>query len=78
MPAPLKPADLMEACLERIANREPTIHAFAFHDASAVRATVPRPGPLRGIPIGVKDVLGYGRYARAVRLPHLVRMAAEG
>ena len=25
----LKPADLMDACLERIAAREPEIHAFA-------------------------------------------------
>src|SRR5690242_4971457 len=56
----LKPADLMEACLERIAAREPTIHAFAFHDPSAVRAAVPRPGKLRGIPVGVKDVLDTG------------------
>jgi Asp-tRNA(Asn)/Glu-tRNA(Gln) amidotransferase A subunit family amidase len=53
----LRPADLMEACLERIAAREPTIHAFAFHDPSAVRTAVSRPGKLRGIPVGVKDVL---------------------
>jgi Asp-tRNA(Asn)/Glu-tRNA(Gln) amidotransferase A subunit family amidase len=56
----LKPADLMEACLERIAGREPIIHAFAFHDPSAVRAAMPGPGKLRGIPIGVKDVLDTG------------------
>jgi Asp-tRNA(Asn)/Glu-tRNA(Gln) amidotransferase A subunit family amidase len=53
----LKPADLVEACLERIAAREPMIHAFAFHDPAAVKAMVPRPGKLHGIPIGVKDVL---------------------
>jgi Asp-tRNA(Asn)/Glu-tRNA(Gln) amidotransferase A subunit family amidase len=56
----LKPADLMEACLDRIAAREPVIHAFAFHDPSIVRATVPRPGKLHGIPVGVKDVLDTG------------------
>jgi Asp-tRNA(Asn)/Glu-tRNA(Gln) amidotransferase A subunit family amidase len=56
----LKPADLMEACLDRIAAREPVIHAFAFHDPAAVRATVPRPGKLHGIPVGVKDVLDTG------------------
>jgi Asp-tRNA(Asn)/Glu-tRNA(Gln) amidotransferase A subunit family amidase len=53
----LKPADLMDACLDRIAAREPTIHAFAFHDPASVRAAVPRPGRLHGIPVGVKDVL---------------------
>ena len=53
----LKPADLMAACLDRIAAREPILHAFAFHDPAAVSATVPLPGRLHGIPIGVKDVL---------------------
>ena len=53
----LKPADLMEACLDRIAAREPTIHAFAFHDAALARAAAPKSGPLHGIPVGVKDVL---------------------
>jgi Asp-tRNA(Asn)/Glu-tRNA(Gln) amidotransferase A subunit family amidase len=53
-------ADLMEAYLERIAAREPVIHAFAFHDASAVRTAVPRAGKLLGIPVGVKDVLDTG------------------
>ena len=53
----LKPADLMEACLDRIAAREPVIHAFAHHDPTAARAAKPGTGPLHGIPIGVKDVL---------------------
>ncbi len=53
----LKPADLMEACLDRIAAREPVINAFAFHDPAAVRAATPRPGRLHGIPVGIKDVL---------------------
>ena len=56
----LKPADLMEACLARIAEREPTIHAFAHLDPAAGRAAVPGPGPLHGIPIGIKDVLDTG------------------
>ncbi len=60
---------LMEACLARIAAREPTVHAFAWFDADAARAAAraARPGPLHGIPLGVKDVLdtadmpsGYG------------------
>ncbi len=60
----LKPADLMEACLDRIAEREPSIHAFAHLDPAAARAAVPRPGTrmgkLHGIPVGVKDVLDTG------------------
>jgi Asp-tRNA(Asn)/Glu-tRNA(Gln) amidotransferase A subunit family amidase len=56
----LKPADLMEACLDRIAERDPTIHAFAFHDPDAARSAVPRAGRLHGIPVGVKDVLDTG------------------
>jgi Asp-tRNA(Asn)/Glu-tRNA(Gln) amidotransferase A subunit family amidase len=55
-----KPADLMEACLDRIAEREPVIHAFAFHDPDAARSAVPRTGRLQGIPVGVKDVLDTG------------------
>ena len=56
----LKPADLMEACLARIAEREPTIHAFAHFDPAAARAAVSGPGLLHGIPVGVKDVLDTG------------------
>jgi len=54
---------LMDACLERIAQREPTVCAFAHIDADAARAaahTASRlagDGPLAGIPIGIKDVL---------------------
>ena len=60
---------LTEACLDRIARREPDLHVFAHHDPTAVRAEArtARSGPLQGIPIGVKDVLdtadqpsGYG------------------
>ena len=63
----LRPEDLVEACLARIAAREPAVRAFAHFDAAQVRKTAARPGPLHGIPIGVKDVLdtadmpsGYG------------------
>ena len=48
---------LLEACLARIAAREPAVQAMAFLDAEAVRRTVPEPGPLHGVPVGVKDVL---------------------
>jgi Asp-tRNA(Asn)/Glu-tRNA(Gln) amidotransferase A subunit family amidase len=47
---------LVEACLARIADREPVIHAFAHFDPILARRSA-RPGPLHGLPIGVKDVL---------------------
>ena len=55
----LNATELMEACLARIATREATIQAMAFLDpAAALRAAgQARPGPLHGLPIGVKDVL---------------------
>jgi Asp-tRNA(Asn)/Glu-tRNA(Gln) amidotransferase A subunit family amidase len=46
-----------EACLERITAREGAVRAFAHHDPALVRAAMPRPGPLSGMPLGVKDVL---------------------
>jgi Asp-tRNA(Asn)/Glu-tRNA(Gln) amidotransferase A subunit family amidase len=59
----LTAAALMTAYLDRIAERETTVHAFAFLDpAAAMRAAeqADRRGPtgvLHGLPIGVKDVL---------------------
>jgi amidase len=55
----LRPQDLTEAYLDRIAKRESEVRAFAYFDpaqalAAAAAAT---PGPLQGIPIGAKDVL---------------------
>jgi amidase len=64
---------LVGACLERIAEREPAVRAFAHLDpdeavaqARARDREAPR-GPLHGIPIGVKDIMatadmptGYG------------------
>jgi Asp-tRNA(Asn)/Glu-tRNA(Gln) amidotransferase A subunit family amidase len=54
----LHPIELMEACLARIAAREPAVRAFAWFDAEAARRGVAsaRSGPLHGLPIGVKDV----------------------
>ncbi len=50
---------LMEACLDRIAAREPAIRAFAWLDPDQARrdAAAAAQGPLAGIPIGVKDVI---------------------
>ncbi len=55
----LRPEALMEACLDRIAAREPSVGAFAFFSAERAReaARSAKPGPLHGLPLGVKDVL---------------------
>jgi Asp-tRNA(Asn)/Glu-tRNA(Gln) amidotransferase A subunit family amidase len=53
----LSPAALLEACLDRIAADEGRVRAFAHLDAEAVRHAKVGEGPLRGLPIGVKDVL---------------------
>ena len=55
----LRAGDLIEACLARIAAREPELRAFTWFDAEAARrgAAAARQGPLHGLPIGVKDVL---------------------
>jgi Asp-tRNA(Asn)/Glu-tRNA(Gln) amidotransferase A subunit family amidase len=51
-----------EACLERIAEREPLIQAFAFLEPELVRAQArqldagPIRGPLHGLGVGIKDV----------------------
>ena len=55
----LRPEVLMEACLARIAAREPVVRAFTHLDPDAARrgAASARPGALHGLPVGVKDVL---------------------
>jgi Asp-tRNA(Asn)/Glu-tRNA(Gln) amidotransferase A subunit family amidase len=55
----LRPEALMDAYLDHIATRDPTVRAFAHFDPAQARkaAAATRPGPLQGIPIGVKDVL---------------------
>jgi Asp-tRNA(Asn)/Glu-tRNA(Gln) amidotransferase A subunit family amidase len=55
----LRPIDLTEACLARIAEREPKVRAFAWFDADYARtsAATACPGPLHGLPLGIKDVL---------------------
>jgi Asp-tRNA(Asn)/Glu-tRNA(Gln) amidotransferase A subunit family amidase len=59
----MKSETLVTACLERIAKREPEVHAWAYLDAE--RALVearerdreaPR-SPLHGVPVGIKDVI---------------------
>jgi Asp-tRNA(Asn)/Glu-tRNA(Gln) amidotransferase A subunit family amidase len=55
----LRPEALMDAYLDQIAARDPTTQAFAhFNPAQARKAAAnTTPGPLQGIPIGIKDVL---------------------
>ncbi|MBV8457168.1 MAG: amidase, partial [Acetobacteraceae bacterium] len=55
----LRREELLEAYLSRIAERENTVHAFACFDPAAAprEATRARPGPLHGLPVGVKDIL---------------------
>ena len=62
----LRSEDLVRACLDRIAQREPLVHAFAFLDpdlalgqaraADEARRQGQPLGPLHGVPMGVKDV----------------------
>src|SRR5215207_6023587 len=54
---------LVAACLERIAEREPRVRAWAHLDPEAALAEArerdaqaPR-GPLHGIPVGIKDII---------------------
>jgi Asp-tRNA(Asn)/Glu-tRNA(Gln) amidotransferase A subunit family amidase len=68
----LTPVALMEACLGRIAAREPAVRAFAWHEparalAAAARADVAR--PLGGLPIGVKDVIDTADYPTSYGSP---------
>jgi aspartyl-tRNA(Asn)/glutamyl-tRNA(Gln) amidotransferase subunit A len=53
----LHPADLVARCLDVIAARNGTLHAFHHLDAAGARAAAGRPGtgPLAGIPWAIKD-----------------------
>ncbi|MGP3698920.1 amidase [Rhodobacter sp. NSM] len=63
----LRAVELVEACLSRIAAREPEVRAWAFldgdHALAQARALDARRqsgaaiGPLHGLPVGVKDVI---------------------
>ena len=54
---------VMRACLERIAVREPQVHAFAHIDPDSSLAAARafdsggRRGPIGGVPFGVKDII---------------------
>src|ERR1700730_3447725 len=54
--------DLLRACLDRVAERDSEVHAFAHLDRDLALAQAraldsgPVRGPLHGLPIGVKDL----------------------
>ncbi|HKQ27188.1 MAG TPA: amidase, partial [Burkholderiales bacterium] len=50
----LEPQTLVRSCLDRIAARESEVQAWAFLDETHAFESVH--GPLRGVPIGVKDI----------------------
>jgi Asp-tRNA(Asn)/Glu-tRNA(Gln) amidotransferase A subunit family amidase len=62
-----KSVEMIEACLERIAEREPEVQAWAHLDpehalrqakaADAFRASGRPIGPLHGVPVGIKDII---------------------
>ena len=58
----LRAVDLLRACLERVAERDGVVRAFAHVDADAALAqarvldAAPLRGPLHGLPLGVKDL----------------------
>ncbi len=59
----LRAEDLARACLDRVAERDAAVHAFAHIDADAVLAQAREldagavRGPLHGLPLGVKDLI---------------------
>ncbi|HEY1796527.1 MAG TPA: amidase [Stellaceae bacterium] len=55
----LSAESVTEACLDRIAAREGEIQAWEYldRDTALANARNARPGPLQGVPIGVKDLL---------------------
>jgi aspartyl-tRNA(Asn)/glutamyl-tRNA(Gln) amidotransferase subunit A len=55
-------SDLTEACLRRIEETEPVVHAWNHVDAEGARAAAAQIGasddrPLAGIPVGIKDII---------------------
>lgn len=50
-------AMVLTACRSRIAEREPVVAAWEVVDVRAAMDSAPVPGPLTGLPIGVKDII---------------------
>jgi len=66
-PGEISAADLMQACLDRVAEREDDVRAWAYINpdqamaearaADAARAKGETLGPLHGLPVGIKDII---------------------
>ena len=75
---------LVAACLERIAERDEQVRAWAFvnRDYALAQARAARPRraarPLHGMPFGIKDVIDTAEHADRVQLADLPRPPAEG
>jgi amidase len=52
----VSPAELLQACAERVEALNPLIRAIPTLDLERARALKPRPGPFSGVPFLVKDV----------------------
>lgn len=50
-----QPLDWWQACRERIEAREPEVQAWEFLGPEA--GQVPAEGVLRGVPVGIKDII---------------------
>lgn len=50
-------AMVLNACKARIAEREPVVGAWEVVDVRAAMDSAPIPGPLTGVPVGVKDII---------------------
>ncbi|HEX2117057.1 MAG TPA: amidase [Alphaproteobacteria bacterium] len=58
----LRSSELVEACLARIEEREPDIHAFArlasdSRERARLADLAPLPLPLHGVPVAIKDII---------------------
>ncbi len=79
--------ELVEACLARVAEREPSVHAWTVIDSERALEQArrldagPVRGPLHGLPIGVKDIIATADFVTAYGSPiyagHRPRRDAE-
>ena len=53
----LTPSALLEACIDRISERDKAVQAWAFLDPALPRGAHPAGGVLSGLPVGVKDII---------------------
>ncbi|MCB1387599.1 MAG: amidase [Rhodobacteraceae bacterium] len=68
----LTPRGLVEACLDRWRQRDATVRAWTWldPDAALARADAATPGPLHGLPVGVKDILYTEQMPTSFNSPH--------